>query len=109
MTSYVDEQVAARIAAAKAKAQQQRERREELAAARAAGLKSRHATKMRRKGVRLGFCASCARPLTRGTYLLCTSRCGARLCRGHPRCAQQHTPQCPKAPRAYTDSPGSQP
>ncbi|MFE3659098.1 hypothetical protein [Streptomyces sp. NPDC059165] len=105
MTSYVDEQVAARIAAAKAKAQQQREAREALAVARAAGLRARHRTKMRRHGVRLGFCASCDRPLMRGTYMLCPDGCGARLCRGQPRCVEQHNPQCERASRTHTDSP----
>lgn len=103
--SYVDQQVQARIAAAKAKAQQQRQQRAELAEARTAGLKSRHRTKARRKGIRLGFCAACARPLTRGTYLLCSKGCGGRLCRGEQRCTEQHNPQCPNAPRAFTDSP----
>ncbi|MEV1054634.1 hypothetical protein [Streptomyces sp. NPDC049887] len=105
MTSYVNEQVAARIAAAKAKAQQQREAREELAAARAAGLRARHRAKAKRFGIRLGFCASCARPLMRNTYFLCSNGCGAKVCRGHPRCAEQHNPQCPKRATAYTDSP----
>lgn len=105
MTSHVEEQVQARIAAAKAKAQQQKRKREELAEARAAGLRARHATKAKRSGIRLGFCASCARPLMRNTYFLCSKGCGAKVCRGHPRCAQQHNPQCPKAPRTYTDNP----
>lgn len=48
MTSYVEQQVQARIAAAKAKAQQQRQRRAELAQSRAAGLRARHAAKLRR-------------------------------------------------------------
>ncbi|SDN81472.1 hypothetical protein [Streptomyces wuyuanensis] len=58
---------------------------------------------------RARYCASCARPVRRGTYLRCVLGCGAALCRKGDRCTQQHTPQCPKAPRTYTDSPGSQP
>ncbi|MEV3988254.1 hypothetical protein AB0J57_05045 [Streptomyces sp. NPDC049837] len=105
MTSHVEQVIAARIAAAKAKAAADKLRREELAENRRHGLKARYRAKGRRTGKRLGFCASCARPLTRGTYLLCSKGCGARLCRGHPRCAQQHNPQCANAPRAFTDSP----
>ncbi|WP_406306278.1 hypothetical protein OHA61_34195 [Streptomyces sp. NBC_00885] len=48
MTSYVEQAVAARIAAVKAKAAEQRRRREELAEARAHGLEARHAAKIRR-------------------------------------------------------------
>jgi hypothetical protein len=40
------------------------------------------------------FCASCARPLRRGTYLRCVLGCGARLCRTGS-CIQQHVPNCP--------------
>ncbi|MET7294915.1 hypothetical protein ABZS79_22755 [Streptomyces griseoloalbus] len=48
MTSHVDEQIAARIAAAKAKRQQRRQQREELDKARAHGLTARHLAKMAR-------------------------------------------------------------
>ncbi|MFF3337992.1 hypothetical protein [Streptomyces flavidovirens] len=42
------------------------------------------------------YCASCAQPLRRGTYLLCVLGCGARLCRkGRRGCIDQHTPNCP--------------
>ncbi|MEV8307859.1 hypothetical protein AB0P36_10970 [Streptomyces flavidovirens] len=42
------------------------------------------------------YCASCAKPLRRGTYLLCVLDCGARLCRkGRRGCVEQHTPNCP--------------
>ncbi|MEV5441412.1 hypothetical protein AB0N23_02510 [Streptomyces sp. NPDC052644] len=105
MTSHVEQQIQARIAAAKAKKQQQEQRRAELAANRAAGLRARHRTKARRAGKRLGFCGSCAAPLTRGTYLLCSGGCGARLCRARRRCHQQHNPQCPNRPTTYTDNP----
>ncbi|MGW7604479.1 hypothetical protein [Streptomyces antimycoticus] len=51
------------------------------------------------------FCSSCARPLRRGTYFLCTLGCGARLCRkGH--CRSQHAPNnCPtyQAARGLTE------
>ena len=46
MTSHVDEQVAARIAAAKAKAQQQKQQRAEFHQRRQAGLKARRAAKL---------------------------------------------------------------
>ncbi|MFF2215034.1 hypothetical protein [Streptomyces antibioticus] len=48
MTSHVEQQVAARIAAAKAKAAEQKRIREELASARRRGLAARHAEKLRR-------------------------------------------------------------
>ncbi|MFD4790538.1 hypothetical protein ACFWN1_26495 [Streptomyces sp. NPDC058459] len=48
MTSHVEQQVAARIAAAKAKAERERQQREELAAARRAGVARRHAAKLAR-------------------------------------------------------------
>ncbi|MGW2620350.1 hypothetical protein [Streptomyces sp. NPDC001500] len=56
MTSHVERQVAARIAAAKAKAEAEKRRRAGLAAARRAGLAKRHAQKLRRlaeKGLEL--------------------------------------------------------
>lgn len=48
MTSHVEQQVAARIAAARAKAEQKKRRRAELDLRRQYGLQSRHAAKMRR-------------------------------------------------------------
>ncbi|WP_055712621.1 hypothetical protein [Streptomyces torulosus] len=48
MTSHVEEQIAARIAAAKRKVEQEKRRRAELAAARRAGLARRHAAKLAR-------------------------------------------------------------
>lgn len=48
MTSYVEQQVQARIAAAKNKRQQRRQQRAELDAARIPGLAARHDAKMRR-------------------------------------------------------------
>jgi hypothetical protein len=48
VTSHVEEQIAARIAAAKRKVEQEKQRRAELAAARQAGLARRHAAKLRR-------------------------------------------------------------
>ncbi|APE23001.1 MULTISPECIES: hypothetical protein [Streptomyces] len=106
MTSHVDAQVAARIAAAKAKAQQKQQQRAELAGRRAGGLMARHRAKAKRMGIRLGFCGSCARPLTRGTYLLCSKGCSAKLCRGSKQCHTQHNTQCPGQARQFTDSPG---
>ncbi|TXS16042.1 hypothetical protein EAO71_35255 [Streptomyces sp. ms191] len=107
MTSHVEQQVQARIAAAKAKTQQQKQERDELAGRRKAGLMARHRAKAKRRGIRLGFCGTCARPLMRGTYLQCSKGCGAKLCRGTPRCIPQHNTQCPNRTTAYTDSPGS--
>ncbi|MFE0273789.1 hypothetical protein ACFWZY_16960 [Streptomyces sp. NPDC058992] len=48
MTSHVDEQIQARIAAAKAKRERRRRQREELDEAREHGLEARHAAKIRR-------------------------------------------------------------
>ncbi|MEU5097598.1 hypothetical protein [Streptomyces sp. NPDC020996] len=47
-TSHVEQQVAARIAAARAKVQAAKQRRDELGAARRRGLAARHANKLRR-------------------------------------------------------------
>jgi hypothetical protein len=47
-TSHVEQQIQARIAAAKVRVQAARERREEFAAARRRGLAARHANKLRR-------------------------------------------------------------
>lgn len=49
MTSYVEAKVQARIAAARAKTQQQREERAEFARRRAAGLRARYAAKLARQ------------------------------------------------------------
>jgi hypothetical protein len=48
-TSHVEQQVQARIAAARIKVQAARERREELSAARRRGLAARHANRLRRQ------------------------------------------------------------
>lgn len=41
------------------------------------------------------YCASCARPLRRGTYARCPLGCGAALCR-KAHCGNQHVPNnCP--------------
>jgi hypothetical protein len=48
MTSHVEQQVAARIAAARAKAAQKRRQRAEFLERRRYGLEARHAAKMRR-------------------------------------------------------------
>lgn len=89
MTSHVDEAVAARIAAAKAKTQQRREQRAELGAARDRGLEERKAAKMRRL-----YCATCARLQRRGTYYRCPLGCGAVVCRKRPGCGNTHLRQC---------------
>jgi hypothetical protein len=47
MTSHVEQQIAARIAAARIKVQAAKERRDDLAAARRRGLAARHANKLR--------------------------------------------------------------
>lgn len=49
MTSHVDEQIAARIAAARRKTELRRRQRAELAEARAYGLRARKAAKLRRR------------------------------------------------------------
>lgn len=48
MTSHVEQQIQARIAAARAKVQAAQQRRDDLAAARRRGLAHRHAAKLRR-------------------------------------------------------------
>lgn len=48
-TSHVEQQVQARIAAARVKVQAARQRRDELGAARRRGLAARHANKLRRQ------------------------------------------------------------
>lgn len=105
----VNDVVAERIEAARRRVAAEKERRTQLTEARHHGLQARHAAKLRRKGILLGFCATCARPLARGTYLLCSKGCGSRLCRGHARCAEQHNPQCPNRTTLYTDDPQKAP
>lgn len=48
MTSHVEQQIAARIAAARRRAEEEQRRRAELAKARKAGLARRHAAKLAR-------------------------------------------------------------
>lgn len=88
MTSHVEEQVAARIAAAKAKTQQQREDRAVFAVRRSAGLKARRHQKLKRV-----FCATCARLQRKGSYLRCPLGCGEALCRS-AGCGNTHLRQC---------------
>ena len=52
MASYVDEAVAARIAAARRKTEERRRQRAELAEAREYGLRARHAAKLIRRTTR---------------------------------------------------------
>lgn len=52
MTSYVDEAVTARIAAARRKAEERTRQRAELAEARQYGLRARHAAKLARRTTR---------------------------------------------------------
>ncbi|MFE6194127.1 hypothetical protein [Streptomyces sp. NPDC057838] len=54
MTSHVEEQIQARIAAARAKAEADKRRRQELAEARQHGLAARHAQKLQRQDGRRG-------------------------------------------------------
>ncbi|MEU3105581.1 hypothetical protein [Streptomyces griseoflavus] len=90
MTSHVESQVQAAIAAARQKTQQQREEREAFAERRAAGLVARKAAKAKRV-----FCASCAKPKPAGTYKPCPLGCGAALCRTR-YCTRKHAPyNCP--------------
>lgn len=93
MTSHIEQQIRARIAAAKAKRQQQSEQRAELGEARQAGLEARHQAKLKRI-----YCGQCARPHRRGTYLRCPLGCGTALCRKNPRCGNAHLRQCPNRP-----------
>jgi hypothetical protein len=89
VTSHVDEQIQARIAAARAKTQQQREERAAFAERRAAGLVARKAAKLRRI-----YCATCARRQYRGTYYRCPLGCGVAVCRKNPHCGNTHLRQC---------------
>ncbi|WP_225642692.1 hypothetical protein [Streptomyces werraensis] len=95
MTTHVDEQVQARIAAAKAKRELQAEQRAELAANRQAGLTARK----KAKGKRL-YCATCARLQWRGTYYRCPLGCGVAVCRKNPHCGNTHLRQCDNRPEA---------
>ncbi|WP_180685326.1 hypothetical protein [Streptomyces gossypiisoli] len=53
MASHVDEQIAARIAAARLKRERRRQQRAEMDEARRYGLNARHAAKLRRGGRRV--------------------------------------------------------
>ncbi|QLJ05720.1 hypothetical protein HZZ00_35005 [Streptomyces sp. NEAU-sy36] len=94
MTSHVDQQIAARIAAVRTKTQQQREARGQFAERRAAGLEARKAAKLRRR------CAVCDRPLGKGRGRACVRNCGTWLCRAphRPPCNDVHGGQCPNRP-----------
>ncbi|MFF1548726.1 hypothetical protein [Streptomyces sp. NPDC058291] len=98
MTSHVEQQIEARIAAAKAKTQQRREQRDELGAARDRGLEARKATKLRRL-----YCATCAKLQRRGSYLRCPLGCGDVVCRRNPRCGNTHLRQCDNRPTQATE------
>ena len=92
MTSHVESQVQARIAAARAKTQQQREERAEFARPRAAGLVARKRAKLARR------CAVCERPLGGSKGRACTGGCGQWVCRStrrRPQCGDVHAGQCP--------------
>ncbi|MEU0588269.1 hypothetical protein [Streptomyces sp. NPDC006132] len=54
MSSHVEEQIQARITAARAKAEADKRRRQELAEARQHGLAARHAQKLQRQDARRG-------------------------------------------------------
>ncbi|MEU9557357.1 hypothetical protein [Streptomyces fumanus] len=91
MTSHVDAQVQAAIAAARNKRQQQREDRAQFAERRAAGLVARKAAKLRRR------CAVCDRPLSGRKGRACGAGCGQFVCRKphRPDCGDVHAGQCP--------------
>lgn len=91
MTSHVDAQVQAAIAAARQKTQQQREERAPFARQRAAGLVARKRTKLARR------CAVCDRPLKGGKGRACVRGCGVFVCRTvrRPQCSDVHGGQCP--------------
>jgi len=90
MTSHVESQVRAAIAAARQKTQQQREERAVFARQRAAGLGARKRAKLRRI-----FCGTCAKLQRKGTFLRCPLGCGAALCRSRAGCGNTHLRQCP--------------
>lgn len=92
-TSAVEQAVAERVAAARARAQQQRDERAAFAEQRAAGLAARKTAKLRRV-----YCATCARLQRRGTYLRCPLGCGAALCRRRAGCGNTHLRQCEHRP-----------
>jgi hypothetical protein len=95
MTSHVDAQIQARIAAATKKRQQQRQQRAELDANRQAGLAARKTAKLKRL-----YCATCARRQYRGTYHRCPLGCGVAICRKNPHCGNTHLKQCDNRPEA---------
>lgn len=90
MPSHVDQQIQARIAAARAKTQQQREERGAFAESRAAGLVARKTAKLRRR------CAVCDRPLSGSKGRACVAGCGMYVCRARhrPQCSDVHAGQC---------------
>lgn len=88
--SHVEQAVAARIAAAKAKQAERKQQRADLDDARQAGLAARHRAKLRRV-----YCGQCARPQRRGTYLRCPLGCGTAVCRQRAACGNDHLRQCP--------------
>lgn len=90
MTSHVEQQVAARIAAARAKTQQQQEERGAFSRRREEGLVSRKRQKLARV-----FCATCARLQRKGTYLRCPLGCGEAVCKSRAGCGNSHLRQCP--------------
>jgi len=93
VTSHVDEAVRRRIAAARAKTQQQREDRAAFAERRAAGLVARKRQKLARR------CAVCDRPLKGGKGRACVRGCGVYVCRAvrRPQCSDVHGGQCANA------------
>jgi hypothetical protein len=90
MTSHVEAQVQARIAAARSKTQQQREERANFAESRAAGLVARRRAKLARR------CAVCDRPLKGAKGRACVRGCGVYVCRAvrKPQCSDVHGGQC---------------
>lgn len=90
MTSYVEEQVQARIAAVRAKTQQREEDRLAFAERRSAGLVVRKRQKLARR------CAVCDRPLKAGKGRACVRGCGMYVCRAprRPQCSDVHGGQC---------------
>jgi hypothetical protein len=90
VTSHVEQQVQARIAAVQAKAQQQQEERRAFAVRRTAGLESRKRQKLRRR------CAVCDRPIAGKKGRACVRGCGMWLCRAvhKPQCSDVHGGQC---------------
>ncbi|MER5259744.1 hypothetical protein [Streptomyces sp. NPDC002855] len=93
MTSHVEQQIAARIAAVRARKQQQHEQRAEFDRLRAAGLAVRKRQKLSRV-----FCGTCARVQRKGSYLRCPLGCGEALCRSSAGCGNTHLRQCSSRP-----------